>query len=204
ILDLVDKQPGWLLDLGCGDGYLAHLMTTRAGSVIGLDSSDRGLLLARRALHRSRSRSLHLVCGSIFDLPLAPASLDCVILADVLEHLEEPERAMREVAQVLDTGGRLFLSTPRRQARKAQGSYHYHEYTADELDRLLKGYFHRVEVRPFQPMAVYRLYQKKVFGRKLFRVLLNCLAILGFNPLAWKGDRSKEARFVHLCAVAWK
>ena len=69
-----------------------------------------------------------------------------------------------------------------------------------ELADLLRRRFSGVHVRPFQPIGAARLYERKVFGRKLFRIAINCCAIAGWNPLARTGDVSAEARHTDLCA----
>src|SRR6185436_7844996 len=45
-------------------------------------------------------------------LPLAPASLDCIVCADVLEHLRDPERALRLLLRYLAPDGLLVASIP--------------------------------------------------------------------------------------------
>ena len=56
----------------------------------------------------------------------------------------------------------------------------------------------------FQPIGVSRLYERRVFGRKLFRIAINCCAIAGWNPLAKSGDLSAESRHTDLCASGRK
>jgi SAM-dependent methyltransferase len=41
-------------------------------------------------------------------LPIADASYDCALMSEVLEHLEEPEKALKEAARVLKSGGQSF------------------------------------------------------------------------------------------------
>ncbi len=51
--------------------------------------------------------------GSVYELPFATGAFDCVIISEVLEHLAEDERALREVSRVLRDGGILAVSVPR-------------------------------------------------------------------------------------------
>jgi SAM-dependent methyltransferase len=54
------------------------------------------------------------VRGSVYELPFADATFDCVIISEVLEHLGEDDRALAEIARVLKPGGTLAASVPRR------------------------------------------------------------------------------------------
>ena len=51
--------------------------------------------------------------GSAYELPFADASFDKIIAAEVLEHLPEDGRAMRELARVLKPGGAIAVTVPR-------------------------------------------------------------------------------------------
>jgi SAM-dependent methyltransferase len=51
-------------------------------------------------------------CGTLADLDIAPHSLDCVILMDVLEHLLDPKATMGAVAEVLKPDGIVVIQTP--------------------------------------------------------------------------------------------
>jgi SAM-dependent methyltransferase len=51
--------------------------------------------------------------GSVYQLPFPDESFDCVIISEVLEHLHEDQRALREISRVLKQGGVLAASVPR-------------------------------------------------------------------------------------------
>ena len=87
--------------------------------------------------------------GTVEDLPVEDASFDVVICTQVLEHVDEPARAVRELRRVTAAGGRVLAST--------HGVQVYHpnphdlwRWTHAGLERLFRanGEWSSVDVRP--------------------------------------------------------
>lgn len=96
-----------VVDAGCGGGLLA-VPAARAGArVVGVDRAARALGEARA----QGAGTFLAVQGELGALPLAAGVADLVLLADVLEHVEAPARAVAEAARVLRPGGHLFVNT---------------------------------------------------------------------------------------------
>src|SRR5712692_6920704 len=90
-----------VLDVGCGSSRILGAIP----GMIGLD-------IQLHKLRYSRRYGNQLVHGSIFELPFADASFDCVICSEVVEHIHAQEKPFDELTRVLKTGGRLILGTP--------------------------------------------------------------------------------------------
>jgi len=104
---------GSLLDAGCGDGrFLAALakLPTCPARLVGCDISERILKTASAAVERS-GRAAELVRANLELLPFPDASFERVLSVQVIEHLLEPTAGIRELARVLQPGGKLVLST---------------------------------------------------------------------------------------------
>jgi SAM-dependent methyltransferase len=175
------RRAGTLLDVGCGDGYLlAHAhQHNRHLALYGVDTDAAGIALAHQHLQQ-HGCSATLLHGSSYALPLPPACMDVVTMADVIEHLERPHHALHEIRRVVRSGGVLLLSTPNRQPGGAWDHRHIHEYDAVELHALLSLFFATVEVVACWPMWWFRQWNSG--GRK--RRLINALARNGCNPFA--------------------
>src|ERR1700737_4734681 len=95
------------LDLGCGDGEVtAELGRVIRGEVVGADVSQVAVDLCIL-----RGIEAHKVDPSE-GLPFPDKSFDLVFMTEVIEHLVEPSRTMREIRRVLSPKGYLILSTP--------------------------------------------------------------------------------------------
>ncbi|MCW5978484.1 MAG: class I SAM-dependent methyltransferase [Bryobacteraceae bacterium] len=98
-------------DIGCGDGHLSWLLLSRGYRPLSLDLSFQRLLKTR-VPERARLLTIQANCESV---PLSEASCDAVVLSEIIEHLELPERAIREAARILKPAGRLVISVPHAQ-----------------------------------------------------------------------------------------
>lgn len=76
---------------------------------------------------------------------------DVVILAEVLEHVEDPGALLRKIALLLSPGGVFIMTTPIRLLERPFDPHHVHEFWLSELDALLRQYFETVEVERMHP-----------------------------------------------------
>ena len=100
---------GHLLDIGTGTGRMAEILAASAQRVTALDRSPEMLRIARARLANPSVRT-DLVQGDFMALPLATASIDTVIMHQVLHFAHEPDRATAEAARVLRDGGLLLIA----------------------------------------------------------------------------------------------
>jgi SAM-dependent methyltransferase len=101
------ERPRRILEVGCGEGIvLATLAARLPGSRFdGLELDEPALKAARK-----RCPGATLVRGDACALPFGDQSFDLVVCLEVLEHLPEPARALRELRRVARAG--CLLSVP--------------------------------------------------------------------------------------------
>jgi SAM-dependent methyltransferase len=105
---------GALVDIGVGGSGYTVIEAARAGrQAIGCDLSLEGLVVARRfaAAEGVAERTLW-VCCSAERLPLASSSVGSALAIAVLEHVPDDQAALRELARVLQPGGRAWVTVP--------------------------------------------------------------------------------------------
>lgn len=100
-----------ILDVGSGAGQIAKHLLKYADPEANITCTDLSQPMLRRARARLKSASPKFVTADLTRLPFESESFDCVTCGYVLEHLPDPEPGLREIARVLQPGGRMFLLT---------------------------------------------------------------------------------------------
>jgi SAM-dependent methyltransferase len=178
-----DLGPYRLLDVGCGEMPYLPLFERHAREIVGMDTADN----PRATL-----------TGAIEAIPAEDASFDLVLCAQVLEHVDDPVRGVRELGRVTRPGGRVLLST--------HGAMVYHpnpvdlwRWTGAGLERLFRenGDWASVTVSAGSGTAsslamLNAIYLEHVLRRTPLRPVRG-FVVSGLNRVARLLDRSYEA-----------
>jgi 2-polyprenyl-6-hydroxyphenyl methylase / 3-demethylubiquinone-9 3-methyltransferase len=101
-----------ILDVGCGDGYYLYLLSNLGIklSLTGADFDKRALESARKNLG---SKKVRLVWADLMKrLPFEDKTFDKIVMSEVVEHLPDDVKGLKEVRRVLKPGGILVLTVP--------------------------------------------------------------------------------------------
>jgi 2-polyprenyl-3-methyl-5-hydroxy-6-metoxy-1,4-benzoquinol methylase len=146
-----------VLEVGCGSGELsAALFAAAPVEFHGVDLSPQQVEDARR-MQPDRSFQV----ASAYELPFDRGAFDLVVACEVLEHLDHPEQALREIRRVC--AGHVLVSVPWepvwRLANLARGAYvrqlgntpgHVQHFSRRRLRALVRSQFRLLEERrPF-------------------------------------------------------
>ena len=92
---------GRLLDIGCGNKPYYELLRPIVAEHIGVDHVH--------SIHGVANVEL---LGTAYQIPVPDHAFDCALCTSVLEHIEEPERALTEALRVLKVDGVAIYTVP--------------------------------------------------------------------------------------------
>lgn len=108
LLRWLDPNPGEkILDVGCGDGFYTERIARKGAEATGIDIHKKAIMRAR---NRASGRKLYFMEMNAEELDFPENYFDKVISFCVIEHLQNDEKTLQQIARLLRPGGRLFLS----------------------------------------------------------------------------------------------
>jgi len=126
VLSCVPPSARTVLSVGCGAGATEECLVQMGCYVVGIEKEVEIAGMAR-------GRGLQVICADVEQLELRPVpTFDCLIYADVLEHLRAPERLLARHVALLVDGGSVVVSVPNFRflpsvAALAAGSWEYQD-----------------------------------------------------------------------------
>ena len=199
IAQLIPQEAKRILDIGCGRGYLGRtLKSARSVEIVGVELNPSMAEEASIYLDRVFTADVE-----TFALPYPPEFFDCIIMADILEHLVDPWQTLARYVPFLSPDGVLVLSLPNVQHYRVIGhlilgeweyqesgildSGHLRFFTLKSLKALLKS----ADLEPFQ---IERIYRARPVARWINRLCFNRLEMFlaqQYVALARKAHESK-------------
>jgi len=134
---------GTVLDVGCGQGFESARFLAPDRRVVGADYSAEAVHLARATYGRD---GLEVAQMNALALAFAGGSFDWACSSHLIEHFDEPEGHVAELARVLSDDGTAFFLTPNAPA-DFENPFHIHLFEPPELRALLTRHFHDVTVQ---------------------------------------------------------
>lgn len=157
MLDLIPKEPNMrILDLGCGHGHVFSYLREKEGKdAYGLDINVNSL--------KHQNLKGYFVCGDAHNIPFRDNSLDVVLAFELVEHLREPEKSLKEIRRVLKKGGILLLTTPTPKSKSANQPGHINIRRREEWISPLKKVGFKVKIVTYKypvQLAVFTSFDK--------------------------------------------
>ena len=128
---------GPFLEVGCGTGDVSEHLARKGWRGRAIDFSPAAVAQARARLAGYRDVEVEQMA-----LADVRGSYACIVLWDVLEHIEDDDAALADIARLLAPGGQVLIAVPSnpREWRWDDDFYgHFRRYTVDDLTRKLAG-----------------------------------------------------------------
>jgi SAM-dependent methyltransferase len=190
-------EPGSrVLEAGCGTGAQTVILAGHSpeAKFTSVDVSKRSLAQAARRVRLADCMNVELLQADIFDLPFEPSCFDHAFVCFVLEHLNDPARALDALMTVLRPGGSLTV------IEGDHGSAYFHP-TSDQAQRAIQ--------------CLIDLQQQaggdSLIGRRLYPLLTRvgyrgrCSELVSGNPRSAAGCPRRRNLLLHLlqgCGLA--
>lgn len=103
------------LEIGPGHGLLLFIASSHpnVSECAGWDVSQTSIEQTRRCLDAlGGSRPVNLTLQDLYEAPADDRGYDSIVLAEVLEHLEDPILALRHVSKLLNPEGQIWIHVP--------------------------------------------------------------------------------------------
>lgn len=133
-----------VLDVGANSGeFMKLLKDSKACRVKGVD-------LSLLAIENAKKKGIKVLYADAENLPFKDASFDVVILREVLTHIHEPLKALKEIRRVLKPKGFLIGSAPHANLERIvwdEKRLHHRYYDEDTIQDHLKESFEEIHLK---------------------------------------------------------
>lgn len=130
---IAPKVGGRVLDVGFGTGFGTFQLTRCATHVVGIELDQEAVRFADANIP-----GVYFAWGDIGRGAAYLGKFDCALMIEVLEHIEDWRQALANVREVLEPGGRLFISARNANADLRKNDLHEREWTALEFAEALE------------------------------------------------------------------
>jgi 2-polyprenyl-3-methyl-5-hydroxy-6-metoxy-1,4-benzoquinol methylase len=180
ILHLIPRSARHILDVGCAHGYLGRAVKeVQVCEIVGIELNENAAQEAAMYLDRVFCENVEL-----FFPPHPPGYFDCIIMADILEHLVNPWKVLAQYVPYLAEEGVFVISLPnvrhyRVVGRLILGCWDYEESGILDNTHLrfftLKSVRGLLDVARLEPRIIERIYRARPIARWINRLFLNRL-----------------------------
>ena len=194
LIPLIPNNASCILEVGCGSGMTGKELKKRYGAFVA------GIELNASAANAAKDVLDNVVTGDIekIDLPYNDNSFDCIIFADVLEHLVNPLSVLMKVRRLLKIGGIIVTSIPNVQFHGVIHNLIEGNWTYEK-----EGILDETHLRFFTYREIEKLFQKagysinkveEVFDPQYEKLARNNSAALNFGRTQIKDLSPDEMR----------
>ncbi|MBL1264997.1 class I SAM-dependent methyltransferase [Candidatus Methylomicrobium oryzae] len=123
-----------VLDVGCGVGRLSKIIREQKNADLTcLDFSD-------WACEQLEKEGFKTIVSKLPNIPLPDNAFDIAVATEVFEHLDNPEKTIKQMVRVVKPGGIIMCSVPNDALHPHEELEHQHLFTFDKIVAMLSKY----------------------------------------------------------------
>lgn len=170
-LELAERAPLTardVLDVGCGEGWLARELSRRFDHVVGLDPDEASITVARAS---DETEKVDYLAGELLTYPFEPTSFDFIACVATLHHMDE-EAGLRRMAELLRPGGTLAVVGLARSRTPVDVAWDVAGAVSTRIHRITKTYWETSAPKVWPPPHSYgelRAIAREVLPGSTFR-----------------------------------
>jgi len=161
------QQGNVVLDAGCGSGSLLNKLARYGCYVYGIEQSrEYGQYLEKKIKTSGLSNIKQIKYGSVTCIPFPDKMFNLVISGDVLEHVKEDDKAVKEFYRVLRPGGVCVVSVPALPSLwdfSDEWAGHLRRYTKENIISMFEKNGFAVEYARFWGVPLVSLYHRFIY-----------------------------------------
>lgn len=180
VISKIPKSADSILDVGCGNGWIAKKFLPKGKTVVSLDISVTNPSIIKKLYSDPKHFA---IAADSFHLPFNNNSFDCVVASEIIEHVFDPSAFLKELFRVVKNGGSLIITTPYKEKiiyylcihcnQKTPANAHLHSFDEKKLESL----YSEKDLEGFK---------FKTFGNKALIFLLTHVFLKYFPFWLWK------------------
>lgn len=180
IISVTNRNSKFILDVGCGSGWVAQYFSNFKTHVISSDLSLKNVIKSKELTDKVNHFG---VVTDSFNPCFKPNIIDTIISSEVIEHVINPKEFIKSLYNLLPSKGNLIISTPYNEVLRYVLCIHCNKKTPihAHLHTFTEKFF--IDLSKELPNSKLKYY---IFGNKLL-IFLRTYILLKFLPFKiWK------------------
>lgn len=179
ILSNVNDEVSSILDVGSGSAWVAKHFNDKNMQIFSFDISKTNVQKAKSLVNTN----MHIpIVGDSFNLPFKDEAIEVVIASEIIEHVIDPRKFVKELLRVVKPNGKVIITTPYKEKLRYYLCVHCNKKTP------VHAHLHSFDeniLKSFTPDNNTN-YEYQTFGNKLL-IFLRTYVILKYLPFRlWK------------------